>query len=120
LEASPNWPLHHLDAESRVLNAVEQMAKKFRYERGFINYITGSLIGNPVAMYIYGAGLLAMWNAWVETLGGSFVSATFSYFVTKYLPPTSLEQIVLQVTFGAFVAATKWYVFTPRQGNSGF
>lgn len=93
------------------------MAKLFGYERGMVNYLTGSLTGNPIAMYIYGAGLLALWNAYVETVGGSFVMATVGYFVTKYLPPTSVEQVVVQLVFGAVVASVKWYVFTPRQGS---
>ena len=96
------------------------MAKPFGYERGFFNYIVGSLTGNPVAMYIYGAGLLAMWNAWSEVVGGSFIEAAFSYFLTKYLPPTSVEQIIVQVFFGAIVAATKWYAFTPRRGRQSW
>ena len=93
------------------------MAKPFGYERGFFNYVVGSFTGNPVAMYIYGAGLLAMWNAWSEMIGGSFIEATFSYFVTKYLPPTSAEQVLVQVSLGAVVAGVKWYFFTPRMGR---
>lgn len=93
------------------------MAKPFGYERGLVNYFTGSLTGNPVAMYIYGAGLLALWNALVETVGGSFVVAVFDYLFTKYLPPTSVEQVVVQLMFGAIVASVKWYVFTPKRGR---
>jgi len=93
------------------------MAKAFGYERGMVNYFTGSLTGNPVAMYIYGAGLLALWNAYVETVGGSFIMATVDYLVTKYLPPTSVEQVVVQLMLGAVVASVKWYAFTPRQGR---
>ena len=92
------------------------MAKMWGYERGFVNYVFGSLSGNPIAMYIYGAGLLAIWNAYVEMVGGSFVAATFDYFVTKYLPPMSVEQVIIQVCLGAVVAGVKWYVFTPRRG----
>jgi len=93
------------------------MAKPLGYERGAVNYFTGSLTGNPIAMYIYGAGLLALWNAYVEALGGSFVLATLDYFFTKYLPPTSVEQVVVQLLLGAAVASIKWYVFTPRRGH---
>jgi hypothetical protein len=95
------------------------MAKRFGYERGAVNYFTGSLTGNPVAMYIYGAGLLALWNALGETVGGSFVAAVFDYFFTKYLPPTSVEQVAAQLLIGALVAAVKWYTFTPRRGPRG-
>lgn len=93
------------------------MAKAFRYERGLVNYFTGSLTGNPVAMYIYGAGLLAFLNALSEAVGGSFIVAVLDYFITKYLPPTSAEQVVVQLMIGAVVASIKWYVFTPRQGS---
>lgn len=93
------------------------MAKTFGYERGLVNYFTGSLTGNPIAMYIYGAGLLALLNAVLETIGGSFIAAVFDYFITKYLPPTSAEQVVVQLMIGAVVASIKWYVFTPRQGS---
>lgn len=92
------------------------MAKALGYERGFVNYIVGSITGNPIAMYIYGAGLLAMWNAYVATMNGSFIRATFQYFFTKYLPPTSVEQVVVQLVLGAVIAGAKWYIFVPRQG----
>ena len=95
---------------------VSSMAKAFGYERGAFNYFTGSLTGNPVAMYIYGAGLLALWNAYVEVIAGSFIMASIDYFFTKYLPPSSVEQVVVQLLLGAVVASVKWYVFTPRQG----
>lgn len=95
------------------------MAKAWGYERGFVNYVFGSITGNPLAMYVYGAGLLAFWNAYVEVIGGSFVSATLDYFLTKYLPPTSVEQVLVQVSLGAVVAGAKWYLFTPRRGHRG-
>jgi len=93
------------------------MGKAFGYERGFVNYIFGSVTGNPIAMYIYGAGLLALWNALSEIVGGTFITAAFDYFLTKYLPPTSVEQVFVQVFLGAFVAAAKWYAFTPSKGR---
>jgi hypothetical protein len=93
------------------------MAKTLGYERGFFNYVTGSIFGNTIAMYIYGAGLLALWNGILETIGGSFVMATFDYFITKYLPPTSVEQVIVQILLGSVVAGVKWYIFTPRRGR---
>lgn len=95
------------------------MAKTLGYERGFVNYIFGSLTGNPIAMYIYGAGLLALWNGGTAMAGESFTMAVFEYFFTKYLPPTSVDQVFAQVLLGAAVAATKWYIFTPRQSRRG-
>jgi hypothetical protein len=37
------------------------------------------------------------------------------FFLTKYLPPTSVQQVVVQVAMGAVVAGALWYVKTPRQ-----
>jgi hypothetical protein len=95
---------------------VVAVAKAFGYERGAVNYFFGSLTGNILAMYIFGSGLLAMWEAVFHSVGGSFVEAALSYFLTKYLPPTSVNQVVAVLVVGAGVAALKWYVFTPRQG----
>jgi hypothetical protein len=55
----------------------------------------------------------------VEVIGGSFVSAALDYFLTKFLPPTPVEQVLVQVSLGTVVAGAKWYLFTPRRGLRG-
>lgn len=85
------------------------------YSAGLLKYWVKGPFTNPVAFYIYGAGLLALLNAAPHLVQGEFVQMTLEYFVTKYLPPTSVEQIVWQVLIGTFVAGVKWFVLTPRR-----
>jgi hypothetical protein len=84
------------------------------YEAGFFKYFVNSIIFNFVPMYIFGAGVLATLNVLPHLLDGNLVIMALDYFFTKYLPPTSLEQVFLQTGLGSFWAAIKWYVFTPR------
>ena len=85
------------------------------YSAGLLKYWVKGPFTNPVAFYIYGAGLLALLNAALYLVEGEFVQMTLEYFVTKYLPPTSVGQMVWQVLIGTFVAGVKWFVLTPRR-----
>jgi hypothetical protein len=84
------------------------------YEAGLLKYIVKGVIFNFVPMYIFGAGVLAVINAAPHFFQGEFLIMTVDYFFTKYLPPTSLGQIVFQSFAGSFWAGIKWYIFTPR------
>ncbi len=93
------------------------MAKPFGYERGAVRYVIMSVLFNTIPMYIFGGGILSLVKATTHTMGEGFVSGVFHYFVTKYLPPTSVGQIVAQIALGAAVAGTLWYIKTPRRGS---
>ena len=84
------------------------------YFLGMLKYIFKGPFTNPVAFYIFGAGILAVINAFPHFLNGEFVMMAFEYFVTKHLPPTSLGQIVIQIVLGSVVAGVKWFFLTPR------
>lgn len=85
------------------------------YVAGLLKYWLKGPFTNPVAFYVYGAGLLALLNATPHVVEGEFVQMALEYLVTKYLPPTSVGQIIGQVLIGTFVAGIKWFVFTPRR-----
>lgn len=93
------------------------MAKAFGYERGAFNYVVGSILYNTIPMYVFGGGTLAFLEALQHSLNGSFVSAAFFYFTTKYLPPSSVEQVIIQILVGSLYAGFKWYIKTPRMGS---
>jgi hypothetical protein len=95
---------------------VVPMSKPFGYERGAINYFIGNLLKNFIPMYIFGSGVRAMVDAILYSLNAEFVDALLGYFMTKYLPPSSLEQAFLNILFGTGFATLKWYLLTPRQG----
>lgn len=86
------------------------------YSTGLVKYILKGPFTNPIAFYIYGAGLLALINAAPHLLDGNYIQMAVTYFVTKHLPPTSLGQVIVQTLIGTVGAGIKWFVFTPRIG----
>lgn len=84
------------------------------YFAGMLKYIIKGPFTNPLAFFVYGSGLLAMWNGFVSVDEG-FVPATIAYFTTKYLPPTTPEDAFVPIILGATVAGVKWFFLTPRQ-----
>lgn len=85
------------------------------YNVGFVKYVVKGPFTNPVAFYIYGAGLLAVLNAAPHFVQDQFVRMALEYFLTKYLPPTSVGQVVGQILIGTVGAGVKWFVVTPRR-----
>ena len=85
------------------------------YLFGMIKYIVKGPFTNPFAFYIFGAGVLASLNALPHLFNGSFVMIAFDYFGGKYLPPTSINQVLIQTVLGSTVAGVKWFLFTPKQ-----
>lgn len=84
------------------------------YVFGLVKYVFKGPFKNPVAFYIYGAGILAALNAFPHLLRGDFVLTFTDYFVTRYLPPSSAVQVVKQVLIGTVVSGLKWFVNVPR------
>jgi hypothetical protein len=84
------------------------------YVFGLFKYWVKGPFTNPIAFYIYGAGILALMNAFPHFIDGNFVQMVFQYFFIKYLPPTSVGQVIMQVIVGTLVAGLRWFVFTPR------
>lgn len=96
------------------------MGKALGYERGAVNYIIGVLLTVPgfISMYIFGSGIMSAW-AGFNTLaqGGGMIEATIMYFLTEYLPPTSIRAVIAQAVVGAVVAAILWYISVPKKGR---
>ena len=84
------------------------------YTAGAVKYIAKGPFTNPIAFFIYGSGLIAIWNGFLG-LDRGFVTATIAYYSTKYLPPTSVEDVVIPIVVGAIVAGIRWWVYTPRR-----
>jgi len=84
------------------------------YVEGLIKYVVKGPFTNPVAFYIYGAGLLALLNATPHLLEGQYLHMAVNYFATKYLPPTSIGQVISQTVIGSVGAGVKWFLLTPR------
>lgn len=85
------------------------------YLLGMLKYIFKGPVTNPVAFYIFGAGILGVLNALPHLFDGNFVMMAVDYFATKHLPPTSIEQAATQTVLGSVVAGLKWSLLTPRR-----
>ncbi|KXA95582.1 hypothetical protein AKJ36_00110 [candidate division MSBL1 archaeon SCGC-AAA259I07] len=84
------------------------------YFLGLLKYVFKGPFTNPVAFYIFGGTILAILVSIPHLLEGNFVNMALTYFMTKYLPPTSLWQIIKQTMLGTLVAGLKWFFLTPR------
>lgn len=84
------------------------------YIVGLLKYVFKGPFTNPVAFYIFGGAILAVLASVPHFLEGNFIHMTLTYFMTKYLPPTSLLQIIKQTVLGSLVAGIKWFLLTPR------
>ena len=88
------------------------MAKPLGYERGLVKYIVKTpltLVGF-VSMYIFGGGLLSIASGLTHLFTSKSVfEAVMVYFLTEYLPPTSIEDVIAQVVIGTFTAGFLWY-----------
>ncbi|AFV24473.1 hypothetical protein Mpsy_2269 [Methanolobus psychrophilus R15] len=61
-------------------------------------------------MYVYGGLILTFFLTAKYLLEGDFIDAFIEYFVSSALPPTFLEQLLMQVIVGTVAAGMKWYV----------
>lgn len=89
------------------------------YILGFFKYVLKGPVTNPIAFFIYGSGLMAFLNGVLASRNGDVVVAAVTYYETKYLPPTAIEDIAIPIFVGAVVAGLKWYVNTPRNSSRG-
>lgn len=90
----------------------KQMAKPFGYERGLVKYIVKSplTVVGFISMYIFGGGILSVVTGVTHLFSKqSILEAITMYFLTEYLPPTSLEEVLLQVGLGTVTAGFFWY-----------
>jgi hypothetical protein len=86
------------------------------YITGMLKYIAKGPFTNPIAFFIYGSFFLALFNGVtaVQT-GGSILEAAIAYYSTKYLPPTTILDIVAPILIGSVIAGIKWFMNTPQQ-----
>ena len=62
-----------------------------------------------VSMYIFGGGIMTLFNTVQHLFLGDFVQAFLEYFLLSALPPASVEHVLLNVIVGTLVAAVKWF-----------
>ena len=82
------------------------------YITGLLKYVikTPLTIVGFVSMYIFGGGILSVWNGLSHLVTGQNVlEAILVYFMTEYLPPTSIEEILFQTAVGTIVAGLSWF-----------
>ena len=88
------------------------MAKTLGYERGLVKYIvkTPLTIVGFISMYIFGGGILSVLTGVTHMFSDqSILDAILMYFFTEYLPPTSVEDVILQAIVGSITAGLFWY-----------
>lgn len=88
------------------------MAKTLGYERGLVKYIvkTPLTIVGFISMYIFGGSILSVGSGLTHLFTSrNVLNAIMTYFITEYLPPASIEDIVLQVVVGSVTAGLLWY-----------
>jgi len=92
------------------------MAKPLGPERGLVKYIvkTPLTVVGFISMYIFGGSLFSAASGLTHLFTSrSVLEATMVYFLTEYLPPTSVEDVIGQVLVGSAVAGVLWYWKTP-------
>ena len=82
---------------------------------GMVRYIIFAPFARPMNFFKYGGGFVAIWSAFVvinqnQATVDTFISAYIEYITTKYLPPTSLSDLILPIVVGAVLAGLKWRV----------
>lgn len=81
------------------------------YLTGLVKYIvkTPLTVVGFVSMYIFGGGILSVLDGLSHlATEQSVFGAILVYFVSKYLPPTSIEGVLLQAAVGSLVAGFLW------------
>jgi hypothetical protein len=61
-------------------------------------------------MYIFGGGILSVLDGLSHLATEQNVfEAILVYFVSEYLPPTSIEDVLIQAAVGSLLAAILWF-----------
>jgi len=84
------------------------------YTTGALKYIAKGPFTNPIAFFIFGSGFIALYNGLLGAKQG-ILNAAIAYYSTKYLPPTSIEDIIFPILVGSVIAGIKWWLATPRR-----
>lgn len=82
------------------------------YLIGLVKYIvkTPLTVVGFVSMYIFGGGILSVLDGLSHLATEQNVFETILvYFFSKYLPPTSIEDVVIQAAVGSLVAGFLWF-----------
>ena len=82
------------------------------YLTGLFKYIvkTPLTVVGFVSMYIFGGSIFSVFSGLTHLFTERSVpEAILVYFVTEYLPPTSIEDVIGQVIAGTVVAGLLWF-----------
>jgi predicted DNA repair protein MutK len=82
------------------------------YLTGLLKYIvkTPLTVVGFVSMYIFGGSIFSVFSGLTHLFTErSVMEAILVYFVTEYLPPTSIEGVIGQVIAGTVVAGLLWF-----------
>lgn len=82
------------------------------YVLGLLKYIikTPLTVAGFISMYIFGGGILSVWSGLSHFFTGQNVlDAIVAYFLAEYLPPTSIEEVIIQTAVGSTVAGLLWF-----------
>jgi hypothetical protein len=82
------------------------------YLTGLVKYIvkTPLTVVGFVSMYIFGGGILSVLDGLSHLATDQNVfEAVLVYFFSKYLPPTSIEDVLIQAAIGSLVAGFLWF-----------
>lgn len=82
------------------------------YLTGLLKYIvkTPLTVVGFVSMYIFGGSIFSVLSGLTHLFTErSVMEAIMVYFLTEYLPPTSIEDVIGQVIAGTVVAGLLWF-----------
>lgn len=88
------------------------MARRGSYELGFVKYVvkTPLTVVGFVSMYLFGGGILSVFSGISHLITSrNLFEAILVYFLTEYLPTTSIGDVIVQVVVGSLVAGAVWY-----------
>lgn len=63
-----------------------------------------------ISMYLFGGVFMSAVSSLPHLIAGDFVNAFVTYLMTEALPPTSIEQVLIQMGIGTIAAGSKWFI----------
>ena len=110
---------------TKLLNVFETqlccMSNKLSYEIGFLKYVVNTLLTlwGFISMYIFGGTLMTLWAVLqTHSEGGDLIELFLAYFLTEYLPPLSVGEVLTQALLGALAAGFLWYLNVPKNSSN--